>query len=353
MNLELVAPNLNLSEYKFTVNQKGQIVYGLGAIKGVGQAALDDLLAERREHGFFKSLYDLCKRVVNRKVNRRVLESLIKAGAFDSLDDNPAKLFAQLPEALRVAEQYVKTAAAGQNDFFSFAETQEDKEPDYEITHVPYWTKPERLEAEKVTLGLYLTGHPIDEYEAELKNFTSGKIASVLENAEKARTKTDARIAGFIIEIKKFSDRTLLVIDDRSRTLELSLYNELVEQTRDLLVKDNLVIADISISQRNDYGVRVSAKKLYSIEQARSSFAKALFFEWQHSANNADSAFVQNLREILSSSRGACPVVMRYKTKTAVANIGLGDNWRVNLTDALLAELQRFPSIRAVEVKYQ
>jgi DNA polymerase-3 subunit alpha len=356
MKLTICPPNVNVSEYQFTVNPQGEIVYGLGAIKGAGQAALDDLLAERREHGAFKSLYDLCKRVINRKVNRRVLESLIKSGAFNSVDDNPAKLFAQLPEALRIAEQHSKSAAAGQNDFFGLIEEASDNdEPTYEISSVEPWTSRERLDGEKLTLGLYLTGHPIDQYEPELKNFTNGKIAAVLENAEKSRTKTEARIAGFITEIKKFSDRTVLVVDDRSKSIELSLYSELVEQARNLLVKDNLVIVDISIAQRNDYGVRVNAKKLYSIEQARSSFAKAIFFEWQ-SANQPLSAlaFMQTLREILVPFKGGnCPVVMRYASATATANLMLGNEWRVYVADELLLQLQRFPAITGLAVQYK
>jgi DNA polymerase-3 subunit alpha len=359
MNLTICPPNLNLSEYQFTVNPQNQIVYGLGAIKGAGQAAIDDLLAERRENGDFSSLYDLCKRVVTRKVNRRVLESLIKAGAFDSLDDNPAKLFAQLPEALRMAEQYGKSAATGQNDFFGLiAENPENDEPVYEVVTVEAWTARERLEAEKLTLGLYLTGHPIDQYEQELKNFTSGKIANLIADAEKSRGKMDVKVAGFIVDMKLQADkgRCFATLDDRSERLDVAIFSEAYEQYRHLLSKDSLIIVD-GVLERNSFSgaLRMTAKKLYTIEQARSVFASSLFFEWSCQNNlHSGLTFSQALREILVPFRGgACPLLIRYTSAKASANLMLGDDWKVNVTDELLLRLQRFSEIKGLEVKYK
>jgi DNA polymerase-3 subunit alpha len=357
MKLTICPPNINVSEYQFTVNPQNQIVYGLGAIKGAGRSAIDDLLAERRENGAFSGLYDLCKRVITRKVNRRVLESLIKAGAFDSLDDNPAKLFAQLPEALRVAEQYGKSAATGQHDFFGLiAETPENEEPTFEAIAVEPWSQRERLEAEKLTLGLYLSGHPIDQYEQELKNFTSGKIAAVIESAEKSRNKMDAKVAGFLVNVQKYDNRAILTLDDRSARLEITVYSEVYEKYRNQLSKDSLLIVEGTLERNNFSGaLRMTAKKLYTIEQARSTFAKSLFFEWScQNKNHSALAFVQTLREILVPFKGGtCPIVMRYSSATATANLSLGDEWRVHATDELLLRLQRFSAITSVEVKYK
>jgi DNA polymerase-3 subunit alpha len=357
MKLTVCPPNVNLSEHQFTVNTAGQIVYGLGAIKGAGQSALDDLLAERRENGDFSSFYDLCKRVVNRKVNRRVMESLIKSGAFDSLDDNPAKLFAQLPEALRMAEQYGKSAATGQNDFFGMMnEEAETADPVFEITHVEPWTMRERLESEKITLGLYLTGHPIDQYEQELKNFTSGKIAKLIEDAEKSRNKMDAKIAGFLVNIQKYDNRAILTLDDRSARLEITAYSEVYEKYRNLLSKDSLLVIDISFPVKNEYSnSRPTVKAIYDMEQARATFANGLFFEWSVQHNPCSTLeFMQTLREILVPFRGGeCRLIMRYVSANAVANLVLGDEWKVHVSDELLVRLQRFSVISGVEVKYK
>ena len=359
MKLTVCPPNVNLSEHQFTVNKAGQIVYGLGAIKGAGQSALDDLLAERRENGDFSSFYDLCKRTVNRKVNRRVMESLIKSGAFDSLDDNPAKLFAQLPEALRMAEQYGKSAATGQNDFFGMMDEEaETADPVFEITHVEPWTMRERLEAEKITLGLYLTGHPIDQYEQELKNFTSGKIAKLIEDADKTRGKMEVKIAGFIVDMKLQADkgRCFAMLDDRSERLDVAIFSEVYEQSRHLLSKDNLLIVEGTLEKNSFSGaLRMTAKKLYGIEQARATFANGLFFEWSVQHNPCSTLeFMQTLREILVPFRGGeCRLIMRYVSANAVANLVLGDEWKVHVSDELLVRLQRFSAISGMEVKYK
>ncbi|MCK4493591.1 MAG: DNA polymerase III subunit alpha, partial [Methylococcales bacterium] len=164
MKLTVTAPDVNASEYRFTTHEDRTIIYGIGAIKGVGQSAIEDLILERQQNGQYAGLYDLCKRVKLRKVNRRVLEALIRAGTFDVFNDNRAGHFAELPKALRIGDQHGKMAATGQNDLFGLVmhtETLEDKEC-YAIPVDP-WTEAERLEHERQTLGFYLTGHPIGQ----------------------------------------------------------------------------------------------------------------------------------------------------------------------------------------------
>jgi DNA polymerase-3 subunit alpha len=255
-----------------------------------------------------------------------------------------------------MAEQYGKSAATGQNDFFGLIEeASESSEPVFEITTVEPWSARERLEAEKVTLGLYLTGHPIDQYEQELKNFTSGKIADLIANAEKARTKMEVKVAGFLVNVQKYDNRAILSLDDRSARLEITAYSEVYEKYRNLLSKDSLLIIDISFPVKNEYAnSRPTVKAVYDIEQARSSFARSLFFEWsvQRQAGSV-SEFMQTLREILVPFRGgSCPLMIRYTSMTASANLSLGDEWRVTVTDELLLRLQRFSAISGVEVKY-
>ncbi|HSN22958.1 MAG TPA: DNA polymerase III subunit alpha, partial [Methylomicrobium sp.] len=199
MKLVILPPTINVSTYRFTVNDDNHIVYGLGAIKGVGQAAIEDMLIERNDNGRFSGLYDLCKRVDLRKFNRRVLEALIRAGAFDEFDVNRASHMAELSTALKVAEQHGKMAQTGQNDLFSFPSSSSEAvnsdadvvDKDAYSTAVEPWSDNERLAAEKLTLGLFLTGHPIDQYEPELKHFTHGKIASL----QMSRGNMEARVA--------------------------------------------------------------------------------------------------------------------------------------------------------------
>ena len=173
MKLPVSPPNINISNYRFTVNSAGEIVYGIGAIKGVGEAAIEDLLSEREANGPFDGLYDLCKRVDLRKVNRRVFEALIRGGAFDTFNDNRASHMAELPTAIKVAERHVKMAEVGQNDLFGLAvnaESQDDEVKDY-ADNVAVWSEKERLAFEKLALGLFLTGHPIDQLLAGITEY--------------------------------------------------------------------------------------------------------------------------------------------------------------------------------------
>ncbi|MEF3076301.1 DNA polymerase III subunit alpha [Methylobacter sp. Wu1] len=366
MKLTICPPNINVSNFRFTVNDKGHIVYGIGAIKGVGQAAIDDMLKERDENGPFTGLYDLCKRVDLRKVNRRVLEALIRAGAFDEFDDNRAGHLAELSTALRVAEQHGKMAQTGQNDLFGLAVNAEDNVEETEAysTTVEPWSEKDRLAAEKLTLGLFLTGHPIDQYEAELKEFTHGKIATLTANAERAgpqrgmKGKMEARVAGLVVEIRTRQTKQgkmmgFATLDDRSGRLEIAAFNDVYEKYRDIFARDTLLVAEGPLAVDDYLGtLRLTVEKLYSMDQARDAFARGIQLTWQ--AEEHGDAFLQRLSAVLSPFKGGgCPVLMNYKSRQAKATVRLGDEWRVQATDELIMRLKRLPGASEVEVKYK
>lgn len=366
MKLTICPPNINVSNFRFTVNDKGHIVYGIGAIKGVGQAAIDDMLKERDENGPFTGLYDLCKRVDLRKVNRRVLEALIRAGAFDEFDDNRAGHLAELSTVLRVAEQHGKMAQTGQNDLFGLMVNAEDSAEDNEAytTVVEPWSEQDRLAAEKLTLGLFLTGHPIDQYESELKEFTHGKIASLVANVERAgpqrgmKGKMEARVAGLVVEIRTRQTKQgkmmgFATLDDRSGRLEIAAFNDIYEKYRDIFARDTLLVAEGPLAVDDYLGtLRLTVEKLYSMDQAREAFARGIQLTWRAEEN--DSAFPQSLGAVLKPFKGGgCPVLINYKSRYAKATVRLGDEWRVQATDELILRLKRLPGASEVEVKYR
>ncbi len=363
MKLAICPPNINVSNFRFTVNDDGHIVYGLGAIKGVGEAAIEDMLKERAEHGAFSGLYDLCKRVDLRKVNRRVLEALIRAGAFDSFDDNRAGHLAELPTVLKVAEQHGKMAQTGQNDLFGLAVNADDalEETETYSTAVEPWPENERLAAEKLTLGLFLTGHPIDQYEPELKQFTHGKIASLLADVERSRGKMEARVAGLVVEIRTRQTKNgktmgFATIDDRSGRLELAAFGDSYEKYRDIFTRDTLLVAEGGLNIDDFSGtLRLTVEKLYSIEQARDAFARGLHLSWTAGINEQGAAsFTEQLKVVLKPFKGgACPVALHYKSRDAQATLRLGDDWRVQATDELILRLKRLLGEDAVEIKYR
>ncbi len=363
MKLDLSPPNVNVSNYRFTTDDPQKIVYGIGAIKGVGQSAIEDLIDERKQNGLFSGLYDLCKRVELRKVNRRVLEALIRAGAFDLFDDNRAGHFAELPIALRIADQHGKMAVTGQNDMFGLmVQTASNNEGDESYsTQVEPWAERDRLEGEKQTLGLYLTGHPINQYQQELKYFTHGNINKLLGDVERSRGKVEARVAGLVLEIrtrqtKKGTTMGFAVLDDRTGRLEVAAFSKTYEQYRDVFVKDALLVAEGGLAMDDFSGMlRLTAEKMYSIEQARAMFSRCLAFEWHcRDANTETSEFISILREIIAPFKGGdCPLVIHYFSKNAATKLQLGEHWRVQATDELILRLQRCSYIKAVEIKYK
>jgi DNA polymerase-3 subunit alpha len=329
----------------------------MGAIKGVGESAIEDILRERNDNGAFSGLYDLCKRVDLRKVNKRVLEALIKAGAFDSIDDNRAAHLAELPTALRVAEQHGKMADTGQNDLFGLMVVDEPVENETESysTAVAPWTEKEKLDAEKLTLGLFLSGHPINQYLPELKNITSGSLAKLQEDAERSKGRMEARVGGLVVDLRTRQTKQgkmmgFATLDDRSGRLEVAAFSGVFDKYRDLLSKDTVLIAEGALAI-DDFsgGLRLTAEKMYSMEHARETFARSLQLNWQRPACTVEQ-LVQILKPFCG---GACPVVIDYYSASAKATLQLGDDWRVHPADELLVRLRRLLGAEMVEIKYR
>jgi DNA polymerase-3 subunit alpha len=360
MKLQICPPDINISSFRFTVNDRGHIVYGIGAIKGVGENAIEDLLAERDANGPYAGLYDLCKRVDLRKVNRRVLEALIRAGALDSIDPNRAAHLAELTTALKVAEQHGKMALAGQNDLFGLSEAQsDDGESEAYANIVEPWTEKEKLDAEKQTLGLFLTGHPIAEYLQELKHFTHGTLGSLEADAGRIKGKMEARVAGLIVEMRTRQTKQgkmmgFATLDDRTGRLEVAAFSGTYDKYRDLLSKDTLLVAEGSLSM-DDFSnsLRMTAEKLYSMDEAREMFARSIHLNWDVTQHSTQQSFVEELMQILRPfCGGQCPVSIEYQSAVAKVLTQLGDKWRVRPCDELLIRLRRFLSADAVAVKY-
>lgn len=172
MGLKVLPPDINSGLYHFHVNDEGEIVYGIGAIKGVGEGPIEAIL-EARKDGYFKDIFDLCARTDTKKLNRRVMEKLIMSGAFDRLGPHRAALMSSLEDALKAADQHAKAEAIGQADMFGvLAEAPEQVERSY--ANIPKWQDEIILEGERETLGLYLTGHPINRYLKEIERYTHG-----------------------------------------------------------------------------------------------------------------------------------------------------------------------------------
>ena len=358
MKLPVNPPNVNYSRYKFTVDTDDSIIYGLGAIKGVGEGAIEAMIEERHDHGPFLGLHDFCHRVDLRKVNRRVLEALIRAGAMDSFDWNRATLMAELPTAVKTADQHSHNTNSGQDDLFGLG----DQAPQSEATPSPQpkqaldeWDDEQRLLGEKETLGLYLTGHPINRYAKELARFTSGTIAELCENVGARRSSTVV-LAGLVIAIRTLQTSrggkmAFLTLDDSTARVEVGVFSDTYERYKDLLVRDRLLVVEGTLGE-DDYtgGQRMSADRMLEIDQARELFARCLVVSWS-GANSGE--FFAGLEESLTPFReGDCPVWIDYSADGARAPIMLGHAWKVHPTDELLSRLRQLTDPESVDVRY-
>ncbi len=352
MKLTLLPPDVNSGMPKFTVNDDNAILYGLGAVKGVGVAALELVVEEREKNGLFKDLFDFCKRIDLRKVNRRLLEALIRAGALDKLGPNRATLLASLPTAIQAADQHQKDQNAGFSDMFGFDAGQgEDTPVEFQLEKT--WGDKLRLQGEKETLGLYLTGHPIDEYEKEIENFVSCRLNKL--NPEGKQTVV---IAGLVVEVRTMNTKrgdkiAFVTLDDRTGRVETGVFTENYIKFQDLLVKDKVLVVE-GMAGVDEYSgnFRMSADQIYDIDQARERFARRLEVKFDQA--QVGSGFIESLEKTLKPfTEGGCSVYFAYSTPTAEAMLRLGPDWRVKPSDELLLQLRELTSKEQVSMVYE
>jgi len=352
LKLKVLPPDVNQCEYPFAVRDDETILYGLGAIKGLGQAAIDAILDARRQGGPFGDLVDFCQRIDLRRVNRRVLESLIKAGAMDSLGTHRAALLASLNVALATAEQTERTRAAQQNDLFGMGETSGPESAVAAYAETPPWSEDLRLEGEKETLGLYLTGHPIIRYEQELSRVIDNTLAELKPNEDKTIVVAGLVVGMRIMQTRRGDRMAFVTLDDRTGRLELAVFSDMFERHRDLLSKDALLVVEGQVSV-DEYsgGFKMSAERIYNIDQARAAFASHL--EIDVDAALAAGGLVDELKRALKpATPGSCPVHIRYDAGAAQADIVLGPEWKVVLDNGLLESLAGLAGADRVRLIY-
>ncbi|MFJ7143693.1 MAG: DNA polymerase III subunit alpha [Pseudomonas protegens] len=352
MKLRLDAPDVNTSEFKFTVNDEGRIVYGLGAIKGVGEGPVE-AITEAREGGPFKDLFDFCARVDLKRINKRTLDGLIRSGALDRLgphffdepkayqaniDQNRAVLLAAMEEAIKAAEQTARTHDSGHSDLFGGVFVEEDADVYANHRKAKELTLKERLKGEKDTLGLYLTGHPIDEYEGEIRRFARQRIID-LKPARDTQTVAGMIIALRVMKNKKGDKMGFITLDDRSGRIEASLFADAFHSAQSLLQTDAMVVVEGEVSN-DDFsgGLRLRVKRVMSMEDARTNLAESLRLKVHTDALKGDQ--LRWLGDLFKRHRGACPITMEYTRNDAKALLQFGENWRIDPADSLIQALR-------------
>ncbi|KQB07011.1 DNA polymerase III subunit alpha [Vibrio metoecus] len=352
MGLTVLPPDINSGLYRFNVDDNGAIVYGIGAIKGVGEGPIEAILEARNKDGYFKDLFDFCARIDLKKVNKRVIEKLILAGALDRLGPHRAAMMASVDDAVRAASQHHQAEAFGQADMFGVL-TDAPEEVEQKYTQVPEWPEKVRLEGERETLGLYLTGHPVDEYLKELTKYTSCR----LNEAAPTRRDQSLTVAGLVIAARVMTTKRgtrigLMTLDDRSGRMEVMLYSEALDRYAEWLEKDKILVVSGQVSF-DDFngGLKMSAREVMDLGSAREKFARGLSISILQS--QIDQQFFERFSHILEPHRaGTVPVNVYYQRPDARARLTLGTEWRVTPSDTLLDELKQLLGNDQVELEF-
>ncbi|PWY55910.1 DNA polymerase III subunit alpha [Legionella qingyii] len=345
MKLKVLPPSINHSMYHFTTADDATIIYGLGAIKGVGESAIDCITEERSAKGIYTDLFSFCQRLDLRKVNRRVLEATIKSGAFDDWNVERAILTASLEKALKVAEKEHQNQSSGQFDLFSLLE---DESNDDKYVPCKPWSEAQRLEGEREVLGFYLTGHPADQYRREFGDF----IVSISQLNPSMHKK--AIICAQIVGIRKIVTKrgkklVILGMDDSTARLDVVVFGELFESSAANLATGDMLVIEGEVAH-DDYngGVKMTANSLYDVPTARTKFARCLELR----LHAGSQGILASIKSLLSAHVGHCSVQFSYSNDYAKAQLSLAPQWQVMPSDELLELLSNLLGDEQVVMKY-
>jgi DNA polymerase-3 subunit alpha len=342
LGLQFEPPNINTGGYRFEPVGRGVIRYGLGAIKGTGEGAIQAIL-EARAAGPFKSLFDFCERVDLNRVNKRVVEALIRAGAFDALGTDRATLLASVERAMAHAQR--AAASAGQGGLFDSGDVAGAVAPEW--VSVPGWTLREQLAQEKTAIGFYLSGHLFDEYAAEMQRLTGRRIAALQESRE------PQLVAGVITScrIQKGARGLMAIItlDDKSGAIEAVAYSELLMQRRDLFKEDELIVARGKVQfDKFSNGLRLNIDDCWSLEGARKRFGKAI--NLRLNGVTQPQAVVQAIRR--HHADDGLPLVIDVERNGALSRIELGDSSRIAPSEEALKSLSALAVEQSLKVVF-
>jgi DNA polymerase III subunit alpha len=343
--VEVLAPDINQSVFQFKPLNSTQVLYGLGAIKGTGLAAIELILASREQDGAYRDIFDFCERLDLRKVNRRVIESLIKAGAFDKIEPNRAAMLASVSTAIAAAEQ--TSQHAGQDSLFG----EVANGVQHHLPEVAPWGPEQALLEEKAALGFYFSGHPFMAYKSEVSTFIKGTLADLKPQDQ------PKLLAGIVmggrIRMTQRGKMLIASLDDAVARVEVVIGSELLAQHQDIIKTDKLLIIEGKITH-DDFsgGIRVSARKVMDLVTARSHYAQMLTIACNGQSDSAKLASILDRYRNPTSENKRCPVKIEYHNVHGRVTLMLGEEWRVELHDELLQDLTAWLSEENVKILY-
>ena len=347
LGIEVLPPDVNVSGARFEVTEDGKISFGLEAIKGVGKSAIAGIIKAREKVGRFENLFHFVENVDTRSVNKKVLESLIQAGAMDSLEGTRAQKFAAIESALQFAQQVQERKGnQAQISLFDLMSDESGDTPDElkikypELPNVPDWSLQEKLAREKQFLGYYVSGHPLDRYRTEIQMFSNLDWT----HFEELKEGDEVRVAAMITVMKTHLDRkgkfmAFLTLEDRYQSFEGVVFSSVFEKYSDFLQKGNLVFVRGKVSDKSESSFKMLVDEIFPISEVRNRWARGLKIRLRTS--EMEEHKVDSLYKLMKEFPGTTPVYFEVYTKDNGGGFLLRSRrYRVVLTDELLKNLR-------------
>jgi DNA polymerase-3 subunit alpha len=364
LDLPLLPPDVNRSWIEFRVEElpdgpgASGVRYALAALKGVGHGAAEGIVAAREAGGPFRDLFDFCRRAGGVRLGRRPVEALVKAGALDDLGPNRPSLLEAVPRALSGAEQAAAAASVGQDDLFGGGGAAPAVELSVAVR--PDWGLGRRLEAERESLGLYLSAHPVDQYRADLPFVCTATVAALVAT-DRPKVPADGfrgggrevTVAGLVAGLRKRGNRIAIELDDGFGIIEVTFFSETYERFRHLLVSQALV-AISGLLRFEEYldGWRLTAKEVHDVDRLVETRATGLLLRWRAADDAACSPAV--LKDVLEHHRpGPCPVTIYYQRNGHQARLELDPAWAVRPTRDLRERLSAVVGVEGFRFVYE
>ena len=318
MEIAVDPPNINTAEGKF-VAKDGRVQYGLAAIKGVGSAAIEQIVKERTEKGPFKSIFEFSSRIDTRICNRRTMESLAQAGAFDSLHENRAQLLASIEDVLSYASRRQEEERMNQASLFGTGAGSAGGIHEPKLRECPKWSNIERLNKERELIGFYLSGHPLDKYREETKLFASHTLSE--EVLSETGDRESIKIVGIITDVRRISDKkgrpmAFVQIEDLNGSAEVLVFSEVYDRHQGLISPDTIILLEGTLSKR-DEPPKIIATTMERVENLREKFQTQLQLKLSLQTNALSKDDLNQMATLLSIHKGETPVKLVVNSEFA------------------------------------
>lgn len=336
MGIDVKAPDVNESYYDFVVKDD-YIRFGLGAVKNVGHNAIEAIVSERESAGRYRNLFEFCERVGSRLVNKKVLESLIQAGALDSLEGHRAQKLEAVEMAMTFAQSAQSEKLRGQTSLFASDDSESMQYPG--LPMVSPWNQAHALALEKEMLGFYVSGHPLKKFVSEVQTFSTVTLGDI----SSYRDKSQVRICGIVTECKNILDKknkpmAFVTIEDFNGSCEVIVFSSVYEKYRDHLQPDAMVTISGRVNTREDEETKILCDEVVPLDKVWEQYGKNLYLSMQ--LMGVDDPLLNQVTEVIKQNPGSCNLFIKLQLPEHKRQTIRSKKMKVNPTPDLMSKLR-------------